>query len=102
MGRAILAMFVGYIVALATKGREMVASTTLGLMLCAMAGAASLVWVARGHDSFLWTLPWHCASSIAIGIGGAIVRSASMSARHLPRRCGHPFAGQRRGLKEVS
>ena len=56
MGRVILAMFVGYIVASAAKGRERVATTTLVLILCAMAGAASLVWVARGHDSFLWTL----------------------------------------------
>jgi hypothetical protein len=68
-------MFVGCIVALAAKGREMVATMTLGLILGAMDGAAWLVWVARGHGSFLWMVPWYFADSLAIVIGGAIVRT---------------------------
>jgi hypothetical protein len=68
-------MFVGCIVALAAKGREMVATMTLGLILGAMDGAASLVWVARGHGSFLWAVPWYFADLLAIVIGGAIVRT---------------------------
>jgi hypothetical protein len=86
IGRVILSMFVGCIVALAAKGREMVAATTLGLVLCAMVGAASLVLVARGYDSFLWTrtLPWHCASSIAIVVGGVIVRESRSGVSRRP------------------
>lgn len=84
IARVILSMFVGCFVALVAKGREMVATTTLGLVLCAMVGAASLVWVAKGLDSFLWTLPWHCASSVAIILGGAIVRTRRSAATTLP------------------
>src|SRR6266849_9531744 len=58
IGHVIVSMFVGCIVALAAKGREMVAAMTLALVLGAMAGAASLVLLARGHDSFPpWMLP---------------------------------------------
>jgi hypothetical protein len=74
IARIIASMFVGCIVALATKGREMVATMTLGLVLCAMTGAASLVLVARGHGLILWMLPWYFADWFAIIIGGVIVR----------------------------
>jgi hypothetical protein len=85
IGRVILSMFVGCIVGLAANGREMVATAALGLILSAMAGAASLVLVARGHDSFLWMqLPWHCASSIVILIGGAMVRTRRSAGTTLP------------------
>src|SRR6266478_6379632 len=70
----IASMFVGYVVALATKGREMVATMTLGLVLCAMTGVAVLVWVATGQALMLWMLPWYVADWIAIAAGGAIVR----------------------------
>ena len=74
IGHVILSMIVGCIVALAAKGREMVATTMLSLVLCAMAGAAVLVSVARGQDFLLWMLPWQFACWVAIVIGGAIVR----------------------------
>ncbi len=60
---------------MAAKGREMVAAMALGLVLCAMTGAASLVLVARGHGLILWMLPWNFADWFAIVIGGAIIRT---------------------------
>ena len=85
IGRVILSMFVGYIVALAAREREMVATTTLSLVLGAMAGAASLEWVAKGHASILWMqLQWHCASSIAIVLGGVVVRMHRSAAATRP------------------
>jgi hypothetical protein len=85
IGHVIAAMFVGCIVALAAKGREMVATMTLGLILGAMAGAASLVLVARGRDPFPpWMLPWYFADWFAIVIGGAIIRTRRSAATTLP------------------
>ena len=85
IGHIIASMFVGCIVALAAKGREMVATMTLALVLGAMAGAASLVLLARGHDSFPpWMLPWYFADWFAIVIGGAIVRTRRSAAKTLP------------------
>jgi hypothetical protein len=66
---------------LAAKRREMVATMTLGLVLGALAGAAMLAWVARtGDASSLWMLPWYFADSVAIVIGGAIVRTRRSAA----------------------
>jgi hypothetical protein len=84
IGRLILSVIVGSMVGLVAKGREMVAATTLGIVLCAMAGSAVLVWVARGQDFLLWTLPWQFAGWVAIIIGGAIVRTIRSAAKTLP------------------
>jgi hypothetical protein len=85
IGRVIASMFVGCIVALAATGRELVATTTLSLVLCAMAGATSLAWVARGQASILWILlPWYFADSFAIVVGGTIVRTRRSAATPLP------------------
>jgi hypothetical protein len=74
---------VGYIVALAARRREMVATMTLGLILCAMVVVGE-VWVvaATGHGSYLWNLPWHLSDPLAIVIGGAIVRTRRLGATH--------------------
>ena len=74
IGHVIASMFVGCVVALAAKGREMVATMTLGLVLCLMTGAAVLVWVATGQALNLWMLPWYAADWFATVIGGAMVR----------------------------
>jgi hypothetical protein len=73
-------MIVGYVVALAVKGREMIATMALGLVLCALIGAA-LVWEAT-HLSFGagWML-WSLADPLAIAIGGAIVRTRRSAAK---------------------
>ena len=77
IGNLIASMLVGCVVALAARGREMVAAMTLSFLVGAMAVAGSLVMVAKtGHDWFLWTLPWHFARlSAPILIGAAIVRT---------------------------
>ena len=74
---------VGCIVALAAKGREMIATMTLGLVLCAMAVVAT-VWVVTttGDDSYLWNFPWHLSDSLVIVVGGAIVRARRSGATH--------------------
>ncbi len=81
IGFLIVFLFVGCVVALAAKGREMAAAITLSLIFAAMTGAALFEWVAGGHTSLLWSLlPWDFADWFAILIGAAIVRS-SRSAR---------------------
>lgn len=68
-----LSLFVGCMVGLAAKGREMVATVTLSLILCAMIGTA-FIWVATHLPlSFGW-MPWTGADSFAILVGGAVVR----------------------------
>ncbi len=84
IGHVIASMFVGCVVALAAKGREMVATMTLSLALCVMTGAAMLVWVATGQALMLWMLPWYFADCFAIVIGGAIVRMRRSAATNLP------------------
>jgi hypothetical protein len=82
IGHVIAAMFVGYMVALAAKGREMVAAMSLALVRCALIGAA-LVWVAtHGPMDVAWML-WSCADPFAIVIGGAIVRTRRSAATTL-------------------
>jgi hypothetical protein len=75
IGRFLLSLVVGCLVATAAKSREMVATMTLVLVLCAMTGAG-LVWVARGNAPIPWgMLPWYVADWFAIVIGGAIIRT---------------------------
>ena len=70
----ILQMVVGCVVALVAKGREMVATITLSLVLCGLVGAA-LVWVAmHGPLDIAWMLS-SCAGPVAILVGGVIVRT---------------------------
>jgi hypothetical protein len=79
----ILWMFVGCMVALVAKGREMVATMTLVLVQCALIGAA-WVWVAmHGPMGVAWML-WSCAGPCAIVLGGAIVRMLRSAAKPLP------------------
>jgi hypothetical protein len=77
----IASLLVGCVIALAAKGREMVVTGTLGLVLCAMALASLLVVAAQTGDAwFLWFLPWSFADSLAIVVGGAIVRTRRSAA----------------------
>ena len=78
-------MFVGCVVALVAKGREMVATMTLSLVLGALGVVASLVIVAKtGDDWLLSRLPWHFADSFAIVVGGAIVRTRRSAPTNRP------------------
>ena len=85
IGHIIVFLFVGCVVALGAKGREMVATMMLGFIFGAMAVAAFLVIVSRtGNDAFLWRLTWNFADSFAIVIGGAIVRTHRSAATARP------------------
>ena len=80
----LILLFVGCTVALAAKGREMVATTTLALIYGAMAVVGSLVVVARTGDSALtWRLTWYFADSLAIVVAGAIVRMRRLVAKSI-------------------
>ena len=79
----ILSIFVGCMVAVTTKGRELVATMTLSLILCALTGFG-LVWAAtRRPVDAAWVL-WSFAGPCAIVLGGAIVRMLRSAAKPLP------------------
>ena len=79
----ILSMFVGCFVALVAKGREMVATMTLALVLCALIGIA-MVWVATHLPLGVGWMLWSCAGPFAIVVGGAIVRTFRSASATLP------------------
>jgi hypothetical protein len=84
-------LLVGSMVALAAKGREMVATLTLVLVYCGMGGVAlggaALVWVATHRPmNVAWPL-W--ADPFAIMMGGLIVRTRRAQGRDsLPKPLG--------------
>ena len=73
IGHVIASMFVGCVVGLAAKGKELVAAITLSLALSAMAGAV-VFSSPEGRALFASMLPWYLADWAAIVIGGAIVQ----------------------------
>jgi hypothetical protein len=82
----ILSMFVGGLVALASKGREMVATMTLGSVFCTMLAIAYFGWVAK-HWPMDLALPWmlfQAAGTFAMIAGGFIVRTHRSAARTGP------------------
>ena len=78
----VLSMSVGCIVALAAKGREMVATMTLSLVLFGLAVPAYFALVAEHWlmGEALWWMLFQCAGPFAIVIGGAIVRTRRSAA----------------------
>jgi hypothetical protein len=81
----ILSMFVGCMVALVAKGREMVATMTLVLVQCALIGTA-WVWAATHRPLDVAWMLWSCADPCAVVLGGAIVRMLRSSAKPRPSR----------------
>ena len=81
IGHVVASMIVACMVALVCKGREMAVTLTLGFVGVALIGTTYLVMMARGQDPFLWMLPWHFADTLALVIGGAIVRTSRLAAR---------------------
>lgn len=85
VGHVIVFLFISCIVALAAKGREMVATIPLALIFGAMALLGSLVMVPRTGDYvFLWRLTWYFADSFAMVIGGVMVRTRRSAATTRP------------------
>jgi hypothetical protein len=83
IGRVMVSMLVGCMVGLVAKGREMVATITLGLVFCTLIGAA-VVWVAAHRQMDVAWMLWSCTDPVAIVIGGAIVRTQRSAAITLP------------------
>ncbi|MFZ0862582.1 MAG: permease prefix domain 2-containing transporter [Candidatus Sulfotelmatobacter sp.] len=78
-----LSMLVGCMVALAAKGREMVATITLSLVLFGLVAPAYFALVAEHwamEDALSWTL-FQCSGPVAIVVGGVIVRMRRSVAR---------------------
>jgi hypothetical protein len=68
-------LFTGCVIALVAKRREIVATMTLALILCAMAVVGTVRAVAiTGDASYLWSLLWQFPDPFAIVVGGVIVR----------------------------
>ncbi len=67
---------IGFVVALAAREREMVATITLGSIFAAMAVVAFVYIISGAGDSaVLWRLPWYAGDSFAIVIAGAVVKT---------------------------
>ncbi len=78
MGRLILCIAIGALVALAAKGSEMVAVVVLALVQIALFLAGTLALIVGGRDWLHWFLVmllWNGLSVIATIVGGAIVRT---------------------------
>jgi hypothetical protein len=77
---------VGSTIALAAKGKEMLAPTALALVLAGMAVIGSIVVTAKTADaSFLWIAAVQSSNSFAMVAGAAIVRMRRRSAQAQPR-----------------
>jgi hypothetical protein len=78
-------MFVGCVVALAAKGREMVATVSLALVLCAMVATAlpSLIMHWPSGEVIPWVL-FQCSGPFAMVIGSALVRMRRAATANLP------------------
>jgi hypothetical protein len=79
IGRLLMPLFIGCIVAAAAKGREMVATMTLGLVCGAMAAVGILVLVSKHWPEYAFQLSFWVAqfgSSSMIAMGGVIVRES--------------------------
>lgn len=76
-------LFVGCVVALAARGREMLATMTLGFIRCALGVAGLLVWLAMDGNNatiFLWMPALQVVDALAMVIGGVMVRRRRMAA----------------------
>jgi hypothetical protein len=81
VGHLITFLFIGFIVALVARDREMAATMALGLIYGAMAIVGSVYMVTRtGDNAYLWRLTWYFADAFAIVIAGGIVRTRRLAA----------------------
>jgi hypothetical protein len=72
---------IGFVVALAAREREMVATITLGSIFVAMAVVAIVYIVSStGNGAVLWRFPWYAGDSLAIVIAGAVVKTHRLGA----------------------
>jgi hypothetical protein len=82
MAQVILLTIVGCVVALAAKGREMIATMALGVIVGAL-GAVALFWLMATGQVPLdgWMLALRFADPFAIVTGGVIVRMCRLDSK---------------------
>ena len=75
-------LLIGFVVAFAVRGREMVSTAMLALIFAAMAVIGSTYAAIRsGEGALLWRLAWYFADSAAIVVAGTIVRMRRLAAQ---------------------
>ena len=80
IGHLITFLLIGFVVALVARGREMVATMTLGLVFGAMLVVAFAFVVTHwGYGTALSRAMWNLSDSLAIVVAGAIVRTQRLS-----------------------
>jgi hypothetical protein len=87
IGRLLMSLFVGCIVATATKGKEMLVTMTLALVLGATAGRGILVLLARHWPEYGFLLSFYVdqlGRASMIVMGGVIVREKRLAASRRP------------------
>ena len=81
IGHLITFLFIGFVVALVSRQREMVATITLSLIYGVMAVVGFMyVVTTAGHGALLWRFTWVFADAFAIVIAGAVVRTHRLAA----------------------
>jgi hypothetical protein len=80
IGLVVLHLFVGGIVAVVAKGREMTATIALGFIRSALGVIGAIMMLTRyKHSWTLWPMLHQFAFSIAIVVGGVIVRTRRLA-----------------------
>jgi hypothetical protein len=75
-------LLVGCVVAFAAKGREMVATIMLALVLCTLIGYA-WIWITTHQPMDVGWLLWSCTDPLALVAGGVLVRTRRSAATTL-------------------
>ena len=78
---ALTFLFVGCVVGVLAKKREMAAAIALAMIFGGMAVLGSVSYVIRGGDlNSLWRLSWYFTDALAVVLGGVVVRTARLKA----------------------
>jgi hypothetical protein len=81
IGQLITFLFIGFVVALVSRQREMVGTITLSLIYGVMTVVGFIyVVTTTGHGALLWRFTWIVADAFAIVIAGAVVRTHRLAA----------------------
>ena len=80
----IQSLLVGCAVAIAAKGTEMAATIALASIHGAMVLVALVFNARMGYDQFSWMLAWYFTDTVAVVLGGAIIRMIQQSATSHP------------------
>jgi hypothetical protein len=73
MANVLASVFVGCVVALVMRQKEMIVTLLLAVVLGTLGMVTSLLWLAKTGD--IWMLALQCADTLGIVVGGIIVRT---------------------------